>query len=387
MADVFISYSKVDRLLVEQLAAYLETEGWSVWWDRSLTAGDAWRDEIATELAKARAAVVVCTQSSITSDFVRAEAGRAKADAKLIPIKAMGVGYRDIPLPFGEMHTEPLENRELIQAAIRIQLAKPQIIPMGIWSATACVRYDVLMWVGIIGVAITLCSNLKGVLVLADWARLLVQHRTDWTQAMWQWPLALLDIKLPPACSPALSFGALAIATIIGGRLSTLSSKLGSPPQRVGFRINPLIPLIASPIMGLVALEYSEFITDWIPLEVRRAHSPLILLVIVVLATSPLIVGFARERVAATACSLLFIPIAYVLMILPLVDVGLDSTGLDVMLVSLGLITGLLPLALTLLPARCAAQRFLFILIGLGILGGLNEMSKLNLGQFLSAAS
>jgi len=90
MADVFISYSKADRLLVEQLAAYVESEGWSVWWDRSLTAGDVWRDEIAIELAKARAALVVWTQSSIKSDFVRAEAGRAKADDKLIPVKAVG---------------------------------------------------------------------------------------------------------------------------------------------------------------------------------------------------------------------------------------------------------------------------------------------------------
>src|SRR5579862_7789673 len=105
MADVFISYSKADRLLVEQLAAYLAAEGWSVWWDRHLTAGDAYRDEIAIELAKARAVLVVWTETSIKSDFVRAEAGRAKADAKLIPVKAAGVDYHAIPLPFGEMHT------------------------------------------------------------------------------------------------------------------------------------------------------------------------------------------------------------------------------------------------------------------------------------------
>lgn len=40
MAGIFISYSKSDRLLVEQLAADLEPEGWSVWWDWGLAAGD-----------------------------------------------------------------------------------------------------------------------------------------------------------------------------------------------------------------------------------------------------------------------------------------------------------------------------------------------------------
>src|SRR5215468_3755081 len=125
MADIFISYSKADRDKVLMLAAYLESEGWTVWWDTNLAAGDDFRDEIMTQLAAARAVIVLWTQTSIKSEFVRAEAGRAKADGKLIPVKEPDVAYSDIPLPFGEMHTESLSNRELIRAAVVAQLAKP----------------------------------------------------------------------------------------------------------------------------------------------------------------------------------------------------------------------------------------------------------------------
>jgi TIR domain len=39
MADVFISYSKHDPEPTERLAAELERQGYSVWWDTSLLTG------------------------------------------------------------------------------------------------------------------------------------------------------------------------------------------------------------------------------------------------------------------------------------------------------------------------------------------------------------
>src|SRR5262245_48103313 len=175
MADIFISYSKPDRDKVKMLAAYLESEGWTVWWDTNLTSGEAYRDEIMEQLSAARAVIVVWTPTSIKSDFVRAEAGQAKAQGKLIPVKD-DVNYGDIPLPFGEMHTEDLAKRPLVRAAVVAQLARPQVQPGGLWLATRTLRYQALTWVGIIGGAITLFSNLQGVLDLADWAHWLVEH-------------------------------------------------------------------------------------------------------------------------------------------------------------------------------------------------------------------
>jgi hypothetical protein len=162
VADVFISYSKADRDKVVTLAAYLESEGWSVWWDKNLNPGEPYRDEIMRELATARAVIVLWTQNSIKSDFVRSEAGRAKADGKLIPVKTDDVGYGDIPLPFGEMHTEGLSSKELIRAAVVSQLEKPMVQPSTLWVATKTLRYQILAWVGIVGGAITLFTNIRG---------------------------------------------------------------------------------------------------------------------------------------------------------------------------------------------------------------------------------
>jgi hypothetical protein len=154
---------------------------------RALASGDTYRDEIMTQLVAARAVLVLWTPNAIKSDFVRAEAGRAKADGKLIPVKTADVEYRDIPLPFGEMHTENLGNLALIRAVVLAQLAKPAVQRSNLWLASATLRYQALTWFGIIGGAVTLFSNLNGVLNLADWARWLTSHWHELTTGFWTW--------------------------------------------------------------------------------------------------------------------------------------------------------------------------------------------------------
>ena len=168
MADIFISYAKADRELALKLSAFLEAEGWTVWWDRSLSAGEVYRDEIMKELTAARAVIVIWTKASITSDWARAEAGRAKAESKLIPVKAPGLTYSDIPLPFGEMHTENVTATDLIRAAVVAQLSKPAVAPSTLWLASRTMRLQLLTWAGIIGGSITIFSNLRGLFSLAD---------------------------------------------------------------------------------------------------------------------------------------------------------------------------------------------------------------------------
>ncbi len=183
MADIFISYSKADHALALKLSTFLEAEGWSVWWDRSLGAADLYRDEIMKQLAAARAVISIWTPNSIKSDWVRAEAGRAKADGKLIPVKTPDVAYADIPLPFGEMHTENVGSSDLIRAAVVAQLAKPMVEPSAWALLTKGAKYELLTWVGIVGGALTLFGNLSSVLKLADWARNLVLNWKEWTHA------------------------------------------------------------------------------------------------------------------------------------------------------------------------------------------------------------
>src|SRR5262245_24016704 len=206
MADIFVSYAKTDRALASKLVAMLEAEGWSVWWDTSLGAADLYRDEIMKQLASARAVISIWTENSVRSDWVRAEAGRAKADGKLIPVKTADVPYADIPLPFGEMHTENLEASELIRAAVVAQLAKPAVEPSAVALLTKGFKWELLTWVGIVGGALTLFTNLSAVLKVADWARVLVQHWKEWTHAFWLWTFGWLGIHVPPQWTPILSF-------------------------------------------------------------------------------------------------------------------------------------------------------------------------------------
>jgi hypothetical protein len=91
MADIFVSYAKADRPLALKLAAMLEAKGWKVWWDTSLTIGDDFRNEIMTELGRARAVIVIWTDASIKSDwvlsraeFVNTRAARWRAERRII---------------------------------------------------------------------------------------------------------------------------------------------------------------------------------------------------------------------------------------------------------------------------------------------------------------
>ncbi len=103
MADVFISYASEDRNRVRPLAEALQERGFNVWWDRSLAAGQDYTAIIEKELKVAKAVVVVWTQSSAASTFVRDEAGRARDEGRLVPVMLDPV---QLPLGFGAFQAE-----------------------------------------------------------------------------------------------------------------------------------------------------------------------------------------------------------------------------------------------------------------------------------------
>jgi hypothetical protein len=266
MADIFISYSKADRDKVLMLSAYLESEGWTVWWDTNLTPGDTYRDEIMKQLAAARAVIILWTQTSIKSDFVRAEAGRAKADGKLIPVKDTDVAYGDIPLPFGEMHTEDLSKRELIRAAVVAQLEKPQVQPRALWVATKTLRYQALTWIGIVGGTITLYSHFKDVLDLADWSRWLVVNWSWVTTKFWNYFVRWMGVRLSPYWASLLTFVIFTLSIVVGVRMRSAIDKppaLESAHQiRIRRRLRrvPTFVVVAMCVV-LVALQFDSDIS------------------------------------------------------------------------------------------------------------------------------
>jgi adenylate cyclase len=94
MADVFVSYSRSDKARVAPLVAAIEAQGWSVWWDPAIDAGQQFDDQIDAELQAANAVLVVWTPTSVGSRWVRGEARDAAERGILVPVR-----FEDARLP------------------------------------------------------------------------------------------------------------------------------------------------------------------------------------------------------------------------------------------------------------------------------------------------
>jgi len=105
MADVFISYSSLDRAQVERIASGLRKIGLSVWFDANLTAGNSFSAEIEEEIRAAHSALVCWTPNAVKSQWVQAEANIAREAGKLVCCR---LAPCQIPLPFNVLHTENL---------------------------------------------------------------------------------------------------------------------------------------------------------------------------------------------------------------------------------------------------------------------------------------
>lgn len=107
-ADVFVSYKAEDRRRLKPLIDALEAEGFSVWWDVHIRAGDHWRSDIEEQLDAAKCVLVAWTDRSVSRDgnFVRDEAARAQKRRTYLPICLDPV---DPPLGFGEIQAISLK--------------------------------------------------------------------------------------------------------------------------------------------------------------------------------------------------------------------------------------------------------------------------------------
>ncbi len=86
MPEIFLSYSREDQATARRFADGLAREGFSVWWDQSLHAGEDFDRVTEHALAEARAVVVLWSRRSVDSRWVRAEATEAKSNNRLVPV-------------------------------------------------------------------------------------------------------------------------------------------------------------------------------------------------------------------------------------------------------------------------------------------------------------
>lgn len=105
MSDIFLSYAAEDREAAGKVARAFGAQGWSVWWDRKILAGQQFDQAIERELNAAPSVVVLWSAHSIGSEWVKSEAAAAAKRGVLVPVMLEAV---ELPLEFSRRQTADL---------------------------------------------------------------------------------------------------------------------------------------------------------------------------------------------------------------------------------------------------------------------------------------
>jgi adenylate cyclase len=105
MSDVFISYARSSAAQAQQVTQALRALGYVVWRDDDIPAHRAYADVIQERLGAAKAVVVIWSADAASSEWVRSEADRARADRKLVQLTVDGAR---LPMPFDQIQCADL---------------------------------------------------------------------------------------------------------------------------------------------------------------------------------------------------------------------------------------------------------------------------------------
>lgn len=106
MAGLFISYARADEPVAQRLATALRERGHDVWWDRRLEGGVEYSRAIEQALDASDKVIVLWSQRSVESPWVRDEAAAGRDAGKLVPLSVDGASP---PLGFRQFHTIDLK--------------------------------------------------------------------------------------------------------------------------------------------------------------------------------------------------------------------------------------------------------------------------------------
>src|SRR4029079_4567877 len=100
--SVFLSYDRDDTQTAQGFVKALERQGFSIWWDGLISGGHAFADRIQQALADSDVIVVLWSESSSKSHWVRDEAGFGRDHGRLVPVSIDGTRA---PLGFQQLQT------------------------------------------------------------------------------------------------------------------------------------------------------------------------------------------------------------------------------------------------------------------------------------------
>ncbi len=129
MADIFISYARPDRPVAKSLADGLVGHFYSVWWDDNLVGSGDFRDNIEAELQAAKACIVIWSEHSIKSNFVRDEADYALQYGKLITVRVPHLQINDVPIGFRSLNADYVGDLEKLVQALKNMNFRPANLP------------------------------------------------------------------------------------------------------------------------------------------------------------------------------------------------------------------------------------------------------------------
>ncbi len=134
--SVFVSYSRPDQPAAKRVIALLEQAGFTVWWDGQLEPGAQYLDTTERALESAEAVVVLWTQTSTGSNWVRDEAMSGRDRQCLVPVSLDGsvapLGFRQFQaLDFSDWSgdaSDPVAQK-LVAAVAALHGHKPAPMP------------------------------------------------------------------------------------------------------------------------------------------------------------------------------------------------------------------------------------------------------------------
>lgn len=201
--DVFLSYARADIEVAKQLAERLEREGFSVFYDvADLSAGDSLDSLIVRTLRSARAIVVIWTEHSVGSSWVRMQAEQAVRLSTYVPL----VVGAEPHIPYAFAHFPAATSFDQVVQVVQRQLApKPNVgaatspgaekpeprtepaqtvlpIPRSLRELQLASIY----WIGIGSAVLTLAGNLDSFIKLARWVRLVLSHWAEILTLIWR---------------------------------------------------------------------------------------------------------------------------------------------------------------------------------------------------------